>query len=292
MQKLEASYQKSLQGLEEIQILGGKDISPLIGNVSYHISELKRKAIENIDKNHSYQHLNNFLANHIELMFIDYIKKSKKLNQAQIYFSDHTWGNKEWDSVLKILPEMLRLLDLIQLHNNIQLIQEREVFKLRGWIGEDSSIESKRAEIYTVFRKLLKEKIILTYEIIETVKYKESIIEIVFDLSHDENLIYKVEGANKLSNVSFSNVFKNYEVLITEKIPCFKHNVLQINERMQLQKTTSIKKNIEKGTVVIHFPFMFQPVSFIIPTKGEVVELEKKSINKNYIDVFNLIVES
>ena len=240
MQKIENSFQKSLQGLEEIQTLGGKDLSPLVGNVSYHISELKRKALESIDKNDSYEHLNNFLATHIEMMFIEYIKKSKELNQAQIFFSDLTWGNKEWDSVLKILPEMLNLMDQIKFKKNIQLIQENEEFKLRGWIGNDCSIELRRTEIYSIFRRLLKEKIILTYKIIETEKYEESILEITFDLSHDEGLLYQVQGTKKNENVNFSNVFKNYEISNKEEMPLFKHNVLQINEKMELQKSNTI----------------------------------------------------
>jgi hypothetical protein len=292
MQKIENSFQKSLQGLEEIQVLGGQELTPLLGNVSYHLGELKRKALESLDENHSFEHLNNFLVSHIESVFVEYIKSSSELTQAQIYFSDHSWGNRDWNSLLNIIPDMLSLMDLVNYKKNIQLIQEKEVFKLRGWIGQDSSIETRRTEIYSLFRKLLRNKVILTYKIIETEKFEDSILEISFDLSHDENVWYEVCHDTSLGKVGFSNVFSNYEIKDEADIPRFKHHILEINNKMELTRINYIPKKLGAETRVVHFPFMFQPISFVIPNAGELRYQEENEAKKNYIDVFNLIVES
>jgi hypothetical protein len=292
MEKIENSFQKSLQGLEEIQLLGGKDLTPLIANVSFHLAELKRTALETIDENQCFENLNNLLISHIESFFIEYIKQNNKLSQAQIYFSDKSWGNKEWNSILKIIPDMLSLMDLISFKKNVQLVQDKDVFKLRGWIGQDCSIEKKRTEIYSIFRNLLKHKTLLTYKIIETEKYDESILEIVFDLSHNENMRYEVHGDKGFGMIGFSNVFSTYEIKDQDKNPMFKHHILEINRELELNRISYIPENLNTTSKVIHFPFMFQPISFIIPNAGELKYREESLQKKNYIDLFDLIVES
>mgnify|MGYP005635401265 FL=1 len=292
MEKLEHSFQKGLQGLEEIQLLGGEDLTPLLGNISFHLSELKRKTLEEVDENKCFEDLSNSLSSHIESIFTEYIKSNSEITQAQIFFSDCSWGNKEWNSVLNIISPMLELVNLSGFKKIVQLVQEKDVLKLRGWIGQDTSIESKRIEIYSIFRNLLKNKVILTYSIIETEKFDESILEIIFDLSHNENVLYEVTGDKEYESIGFSNVFSRYEVLSKEDIPKFKHNIMEINKKLELNRISYIPRQLKESTVVIHFPFMFQPISFVIPHAGELNYIESNKMKTNYIDIFDLIVAS
>ena len=296
MQKIEKSFQKGLKSLEQINILGGQDISPLVGAANHHFSELRRKALEGIDKNKDFEKLNGFLANHLEAVFQNYIKESKSISQAQIHFNDYSWGNREWNYVINIIPEMLKVLDLLNVSTNIQLAQEKEAFVLRSWISHDYSVENSRAEIYSIFRTLLKNKILMTYSLKPNVRKDESIIELRFDLSHNDDQVYCIESS-KNSSLEFSNVFSNYELLKTEEYPHYKHNILEIDKNFNLKKNeTNISELIDlendedNKKQVIHFSFLFQPLTLILPQKGKLNYRDEN--RENFIDIFEMISSS
>jgi len=297
MQKIEQTFQKGLKSLEEINILGGQDLSPLVGAANHHFSELKRKALESIDKNQSFEKLNQFLASHLEAVFNGFIKQSKTITQAQIFFNDTTWGNKEWNNVINIIPEMLNILELLNVSKNIQLLQEKETFTLRGWIRNDSTIEENRAKIYSIFRKLLSNKVLMTYSLNPDIRQDESIIEVKLDLSHDDNKLYSIKLEGIESPLCFSNIFSNYVILDENKAPQYKHHILTIDKDINLNKFNStvsdiINKEVGPGKlgkkVLIHFPFLFQPLSLILPKEG-IICMKDNEITNNYIDIFNLL---
>jgi hypothetical protein len=72
----------------------------------------------------------------------------------------------------------------------------------------------------------------------------------------------------------------------------FKHNIMEINSELELTRISYIPENLNLETKVIHFPFMFQPISFVIPNTGELNYNESNTVKKNYIDIFDLIVAS
>lgn len=297
MQNIEKSFQKGLKSLEEINILGGQELTPLVGAASHHFSELKRNALKSLEENKNFEKLNSFLASHLEAVFLNYIKESDSITQAQIYFQDHTWGHKEWNSIINIVPEMLSILTLLKVQKNIQLIQEKETFILRGWIDHDFRVESGRPQIYALFRKLLENQILMTYKLHHNLRENESVIEIKFDLSHDDEQAYSVSSGNRDHNIEFSNLFKNYELNDREDLPDYKHKILIIDDEFILKKEDACISDIldregERKSVyqVIHFSFLFQPITMILPERGKV---EIKSSDKNrYLDIFQMILQS
>ena len=304
-----------METLEDIQALGENHLNPLIDRAAFHISEINRKAEFSFKNLNQFSEVKSFLEKTIDQLLTNYTLKDLGAHQVLFQKKYESMSLESWNKLLSVLPTSLHIVSVFNFvgTQNIQLSEKGISF--RGLIKTDQNITKFRELVYKASRKLLKEKAILTYTIEDLEDERMCWLELKVDTSHDENLSFCVDLTDNLNLwLGFSNIFDAYKITGEQASTLPRHLVIEINENLDIQKHYRVPDRFT-GTIkdkeMLHFSFLFRPVSIIIPKKGRVInksalqknkdtgsgleqqEVENRSNNSfRYIDFFSLINQS
>jgi hypothetical protein len=281
-------YENSLKTLEDIQYLSGFSVAPLISSAYFHLSEMKRKA--DVIKNgqvSGFESVLKVLDLKIEDIFNEYFA-SKRAAEQFIFRKDNSNINLEkWNLIFEIIPEVLSVVSLFNFQGKVETHLSDTKLIVAGFIRPSSSIEFNRKFIYVITRKLLHKNVLLTFAMHETGKSGLFKLELITDYSHDPNLIFKVLFKPKFDEsiyLGFSNTFCNYRSNIDNIKKSGNHHVVEIGNNLELKLNSTIVdlSRLESANKeILHFPFIFRPVSIILPIKGN---LSTEFFLKNFVN--------
>ena len=190
--------------------------------------------------------------------------------------------------LLESIPEILSVVSLFNYHGKVKVELDQNRVLVKGIILEDQNLAFNRKFIYLVTRKLLGSKILLTFNLEKTSRPGLYTLSLRADISHDENLVYKVQFKDSNVLLGFSNIFPQYRVQPEALSEVGEHMIVEINSdlstksfcgRVELSKIDSANKEI------LHFPFLFRPLSIILPVKGHLsTDTFLKSLERTFKD--------
>lgn len=303
-----SDYQKSLETLEDIQLLSEFSISPLVSNAYFYLTQMKRKAdAASSSPITRYDAVSSVLDEKLASIIDEFFSNKSRFKGFNYTHSTHKIELKKWNLILEIMPEVLSLLTLFNYHGTVDVSLNENRFKVSGLVLEDGNLELSRKLIYVITRKLLRAKVLLTFNIEKTARAGLFKLDLKVDISHDETLSYRVKfdtGPKEQYIISFSNIFCQYRAFLENVKAVGEHTIIEINNDLsirhfiglpELTRTESANKEI------LHFSFLFRPVSIILPMKGSLVtdaysrslddeDKRKQDVSKHFrtIDFFSL----
>ncbi|MFA6236587.1 MAG: hypothetical protein WC635_04595 [Bacteriovorax sp.] len=283
----QADFEKGLSTLEDIQLLSEFALSPLIGRAYFHLSEMKRKADEvNLGMITSFDAVVKVLDEKFESIFTEFFSNRSKYKKFDYYKSTSKIDLKKWNLILETIPEILSVVSLFNYHGGVEARLDENRLLVTGMIIEDGHLQMNRKFIYVVTRKLLRQKILLTFSLDKSAKAGLFKLDLKVDISHDEALVYKVNfkvNAQENYAVGFSNIFCRYRALLEDVRMVGEHNIIEVMNDL----TVSHKFGIPDLTCldsankeILHFSFLFRPVSIILPMKGN---LSKDAFSRSLV---------
>lgn len=275
----ETSYQddfeKSLSTLEDIQLLSEFSLSPLIGRAYYYLSEMKRKADEKVvGPVKAYDHVAKVLDEKLESIIAEFFSNKSKFKGYAYSKSTSKIDLKKWNLILEILPEVLSVVSLFNYHGSMDVRLDDSRLLVSGIILEEGHLQMNRKFIYVVTRKLLRQKVLLTFNLEKTSRLGMFRLDLKVDISHDESLVYKVKfnvSSNETYCVGFSNIFCHYRALLENVKEVGEHTVIEVGSDLSVKTFMGVPDltRLESANKeILHFPFLFRPVSIILPVKG------------------------
>jgi hypothetical protein len=268
-------FEKSLSTLEDIQMLSEFSLSPLIGRAYYYLSEMKRKADENSNGPvRNYDLVSKVLDEKLENIFSEFFSNKAKFKSFEYYKSTSKIDLKKWNLILEIVPEVLSVVSLFNYHGAVEARLDDSRLLVSGMILEEGQLQMNRKFIYVVTRRLLRQKVLLTFNLEKTSRAGLFRLDLKVDISHDESLIYKVKfnvGPKENYYVGFSNIFCHYRALLERVKAVGEHNVIEVGNDLSVKSIMGVPdlSRLESANKeILHFPFLFRPVSIILPVKG------------------------
>ena len=268
-------FEKSLSTLEDIQLLSEFSLSPLIGRAYFHLSEMKRKADEiSLGQVAHYDAVAKVLDEKFESIFTEFFSNKSKFKKFDYYKSTNKIDLKKWNLILEIIPEVLSVVSLFNYHGEINARLDENRLLVSGMILEDGFLELNRKFIYVVTRKLLRQKVLLTFNLQKTARAGLFKLDLKVDISHEDSLVYKVNfkvGPKENYFVGFSNIFCHYRTLLEDVKMVGEHNVIEIGSDLSVNSffgVPDLSRLESANKEILHFPFLFRPVSIILPMKG------------------------
>lgn len=282
-------FEDSLSTLEDIQLLTEFSLSPVLSRAYYHLSELKRKAdLASNGQVASFDAVLNVLDEKLENIFIEFFSNKSRFKDYAYSKKTDQIDLKKWNLLLESIPEILSVVSLFNYHGKVKVELDQNRVLVKGIILEDQNLAFNRKFIYLVTRKLLKSNILLTFNLEKTSRPGLHALTLRADISHDENLIYKVQFKDSNILLGFSNIFPQYRVQSEALSEVGEHMVVEINSdltiksfcgRVELSKIASANKEI------LHFSFLFRPLSIILPLKGHLSsDAFLKSLERTFKD--------
>ena len=196
MENLEKDYKKGKEVLEDLRFLGDSSLAPLISRAHHHLFEIRRKAEDNLSDPSLYSNVNELLNNHVENMIHLYFKKNERLSTISLNLDSGNWSLSDWNQFIEIVPTILAISSQFQFSNSVAFYQVGKNFYMTGAMDIESEIAEKRKNIYGLFRKLISKKVLMTYELKDSIEEKLVLCTLKFNLSHRDDVVYFVPGGN------------------------------------------------------------------------------------------------
>ncbi len=282
-------FENSINTLEDIQLLTEYSLSPVLSRAYFHLSEMKRKAdFASSGQVASYDLVLKVLDEKLENIFTNYFSNKSKFKDFSYSKKTDLIDLKKWNLVLESIPEILSVVSLFNYHGKVKIDLDHNRVLVKGIILEDKNLAFNRKLIYLITRKLLKSNVLLTFNLEKSSRAGLYGLVLRADISHDESLIYKVQFNESNILLGFSNIFPQYRTHVEALSDVGEHTVVEIRSdlsvktfcgRVELSKTDSANKEI------LHFPFLFRPLSIILPVKGHLgADTFLKSLERTFKD--------
>lgn len=286
-------FDMSLATLEDIQLLSEFSMSPLIGRAYYHLSELKRKADANsLGQVAHYDMVAKVLDEKFESICTEFFSNKAKFKSFEYSKSTAKIDLKKWNLIFEVIPEVLSIVSLFNFHGTMETRLDESRLLISGMILEDGHLQMNRKFIYVVTRKLLRQKVLLTFNLEKTARTGLFKLDLKVDISHDESLAYKVNFKTNKENylVGFSNIFCHYRSLLEDVQSVGEHHVIEVNSDLTVKHyfgVPDLSRLESANKEILHFSFLFRPVSIILPMKGNLsTDSFSRSLSSNQDDEY------
>lgn len=271
-------FEKGLCTLEDIQLLSEFSVSPLVSHAYFYLSEMKRKADAIVSGQVShFESVSKVLDEKLTSIVDEFFGDKTRFKDYHYSKSTKKIDLKKWDLILATIPELLSVVSLFNYHGTAEIRFDENRLSISGLILEDGKLELNRKFIYVVTRKLLRQKVLLTFNLEKTARTGLFKLTLKADISHDDSLIYRVNF--KLSQheqymVGFSNIFCQYRARHEDVTAVGEHTVIEIGSDLAMKSHFGIPELTRMESAnkeILHFPFLFRPISIILPMKGSLV---------------------
>jgi hypothetical protein len=280
----QTDFEKSLSTLEDIQMLAEFSVSPLVSHAYYYLSEMKRKAdAQSVAKISEFEQVGKVLDEKLASIIGDFFGNKSRFKGYEYFRDVEKVDLKKWNQVLETIPEILSLVTLFNYHGSIDVRFNEGRFLVSGLILEDGNLERSRKLIYVITKKLMRSKVLLTFSLEKTARTGLFKLDLKADLSHDDSLVYRVLFSSQKDEqyiVGFSNVFCQYRAHLEDVKLVGEHNIIEIKSDLSIKHYMGIPElsRIESANKeILHFPFLFRPLSIILPMKGNLVTTSSSS---------------
>jgi hypothetical protein len=267
-------YEKTIEVLDDLHRLSPLEMKKMVEQAMFHVSGLPAEFTDQY-KTNQFREVLKYLETLIQFKLKCFFKEQPHLNVQDMPKLDLSrLSILDSDRMIAGVQELFQVAGYFSWLGNFDIKLDKGHLLFTGEISKGlERAQSNRPQIYALYRRLFSKEILLTYELVETNSDSFN-LTLHLDFSHDAAKSYFVEVSDENDMlIAFSNVFSNYGLSSDEVKEVGRHLVIEINSDLSVEKTYRLKDKYQtnlSGKEILHFPFLFRPVSLIIPKKGKV----------------------
>ena len=284
--------------IEDLYVVSDLDLHPFLGQLNFYISQLKneKKGQETLVLR-ELPFLTNFMDLSFRSLIENYIQRSIYLKTCRVSASFENYDLYKAEALMAQLPSILKIIALIKLRGDLFVTLDDQFLTISASLSRQNGINEHKSDILAQIKSIFALKTLTTFQIRESEKTDSAILELKFDLSFDDKKVYRLDTHDLIGvDLCLPNQLKNYEISFDKLRSLNKHLIYKINTDCTVERV----KNLENLTgQVIHFHFLFRPISFIIPKRGDLKDIKdlsrkdtgsdwtKNTIPTYFIDIFS-----
>lgn len=275
-QEARIHFQRALSYLEDIQRLSEHNVSPLIRQAIYNfqqadgLQKTERPTLE------SYPQMLFFWKSFTENLKQRLIER-RDLDSVKFSLHDESLTLDQVETFSKLLPSFIDVLCCLTFQNEVHVDFSETEIKASGNILISSELENRRPEMYRLTRWFLQEGMILTFSHDKIIEH-ETMIHIKLRLPDQNNQLLLLDlEKSPTPLVGFSSSLSHYRVSTDFASRLGRHLCIEINEELTVDKYYRLPKRVlssKSQAEIMHFAFLFRPVSFIIPRRSRLAEAD------------------
>ncbi len=275
-QNYEHSLLEGLNSLNDLRKVVGWDKQLFIDQAIHHFNKLYNtfsdRRVRGLEK---YDSVLALITKHFfedlkkEFMGLEDIKTFYILKKTEIIDTEY------WDKVFSAFDDIVSALRMFPFTGHIQLIVDKNGLKFKGRMKNITVDSDLRKNSYELTRKFLAREVFLTYKLHSVDSSEGPEFELNFDFSNDNSKVYHIDLTDQYGfYLAFTNTFSNYLCTLgdLEKIPS--HMCVEITNKLSIKKhkSSDLKELFQEADdkTILHFPFLFRPLSMIIPGRGSI----------------------
>ena len=290
-------FQKGVAALEDLAQLGPYTNAPIIGRAYHHFALMKAQVDEQLAGAIFSPPLRKFFHQGLVYLLRDHLDCSAEFPAGDIHFT-------QWDKMLAALPILIKIAKCLPWLKVEKTTFQNGLISMQGKVpAEDVTLPNKRSTIYQYFRQLLGLQSLLTFNLSNSLTEDKPELVLQLDLRHQEDLVYHVPVGD---GICFSSIFPYYKAQDWAAISALgPHLCLIIHPDGQSEELGHIPEQFREtfpAAELLHFRFLFRPVSLIIPGKGEIISAQAEDTGRetlaskslplaasSYVDIFSLL---
>jgi hypothetical protein len=295
------SLDQAIGYLDDLNQFGGHHQRTIIRQIQFELinEKIKSESLSWSQNKRLFRYLRTNFLNQWRNRLLQETQVSKvkfEFKQSSNLSSTH------WNYFLETSNLIKELCLLFNLNHTLVIQFTPTNMVIKSHVGPEQWNESIKTEVYRLSRILLQKKSLLTYRLSETEQFNNIGLELVIDFSdlifQQRKELYKVNFQTNKISAFLSPVLKNYQVSHEEALANkFPHKIIRVNESMDVEQCSQLKPEHLLGDVcVIHFSFLFRPVTILLPRAGVIVsgtEIDRstslKSQSTQFIDLFSIL---
>lgn len=264
------SKEKAFSTLEDIVDICGPQTTGLVGQAKYYFDKAQDQTFDLSQ----FKALDSFLNNSFKELIHHYFLNKSHAKQVNIHSKSSQIKVNTWNKLIDSLPIVLEVISCFKFESTFNVNLSDEGIDFNFVMKNDDLSEDSRTKVYSLYRKLFQRQCLLTYSI-EEEELDTSNCQVTLKLDLSDNC----ENAYGFDVLADENIFVGLPccfaryVVKNEKFesrgPC-----LEITEDLELISHRKFPKTYwrqNEDKELISFPFLFRPLSIIIPKKGKLI---------------------
>lgn len=279
-ENLDKNFLKTLSSLNELVALVDTRNINKISEIYSRVNSLREEMEKNLHlEKHPY--VKELLEREFDSLVMDFADKNKSIKNLNILLEQ----SLELETWNKVLPALKKFFDLMTKLNPIGelniSVASNSVSVTVDSIGE-FDIEFVRPRAYALTRELLDQSMIVTFNV------EENAVKFKLHWQGNQNQILLFSNESSDMNIGFSACLSDY--IIDEKTLTKKgdHLVYSIDQEFNFQRIQFDANTDSFATsTILHFSFLFRPLSLIIPMRGQILPAMKVSDGPGWLPMWS-----
>ena len=265
--------EKIKNAIEDLYQITDLDLHPFLGQLNFYVSQFKReKSSHKSIQIDDFPFLSNFMDTSFRSLIENYIQRSIYFKTCRVSASFEQFDLLKAESLLAQLPLVLRILTLMKLGGDLIVELNEQFLTVSGLLKRNCGLTDNKESILDQIKSLFSYKTLTTFKIRESDIENCAILDLKFDIGYKENLTYRVQTADIIGvDLCMANQLKNYEISLEDFKKLNNHQVYKINNKCKIERVLNYN---QLNGQVIHFHFLFRPISFIIPKRGDLIDIK------------------
>ncbi len=273
--KKERNFSKTIECIEDLYVLGDSSLYPLFDRLFFQVDELSRLSESKQDAIcPKYNSIQNLFQKHIERLILVYFGSQSQSCQVAFCSDLDTASIDRIDFICELLPQVFNCGSTFNFEKKLAIKINENIITFKGKVNLPQNLEKLRLDCYRLTRTFLNYKVLFTFKSLEADKENLYDIEFRFTIPDELDNVFGI----KLSPskwISFPSFVADFQLSLDALMTMGNHTIYKVDENYQL-KTSSMHEienfSQKDKAVVLHFPFLFRPISLIIPGEGIVVD--------------------
>jgi len=275
-QEAKIHFKRALSYLEDIQRLSEENVSPLIRQAIHSFQQANSTYLENKPLLGHYPQLLFFWNSFTENLKQRLIER-RDLENVELIIDSETLSLKQVEQFSKCLPSFIDVLCCLTFKDLVTIECNEEEIVAKGKIHLCSELENRRVEIYRLTRWFLAQGMILTFTH-DLIINDETEITMRLRLPDQTGRVALLESKeSRTPLVGLSAVIAEYKIKTDTAARLGRHLCIEIFEDLRVEKYYRIPRRVlneKSSTEIMHFAFLFRPVSFIIPSRSRLIKVD------------------
>ena len=273
--KVKSHFDQSLTTLDDLYTLGGMELYPLFDRLHFHLDQMKEGGMLGEGK---FPELKKLFTEKITGYLDQFYQAAEAKTQFNIVPYYENMSLHDLETTCGVLPVIFEAGSLFKFSGPTKMVIKSSEIIFKGRTSSKLNFAELREETYRMIRHFLNKKVLFTFEIFELSDPEYIDLEFKFTYHSKDSGYYMINNPEQMSFV-FDSFVKKFVLNSSEAMMKGKHEVYLIDKNCTLKtfSNKSIKQVFDSsvelpfdGTTILHFPFLFRPLSLIIEGKEKV----------------------
>lgn len=294
-------FQSGLQYLEDIQKLSEQNLSPLIRQALYNFTRAQDAHSKNLQTLALFPKLQQFAHSYLD-RYRQKIMIRESIEELSLSFVTEEIKLATFDQLLEAMPLFSEAIKLLPFIGKTELKITNQELSFIGKVQLSEELENKRVQAYTLTRKALAGGLLMTFC---HGKLTDGVADLTLKLRlpDDTGRVYLLDlESENLPYLGFSPVLADYQIHPNDLARVGRHLCIEVTKDLSVEKYFRPSKRVldpDSQLEILHFAFLFRPVSLIIPKRCRLTAraeidimlggTESGAAKYSYLDIISLM---